>query len=121
MSDDKHHQDLAAQIKEYHQIGEFDKALEISAGALESNPADLEAYGSRWKLVADMFPEEEAKRKIRPEIESLLQTNTETQELLNTAYWGYRGLAGQTMFQGYCLTRCCNTPEPKFIRVHYSG
>ena len=94
MSDDKHQQDLAAQIKEYHQIGEFDKALEISAGALESNPADLDAYRSRWELVADMLPEEEAKRKIRPEIESLLQTNTETQELLNTAYWGYRGLAG---------------------------
>ena len=94
MSEDEHQQDLAAQIKEYHQIGEYDKALEISAGALESNPVDLDAYRSRWELVADMFPEEEAKGMIRPEIESLLQTNDETQELLNTAYWGYRGLAG---------------------------
>ena len=94
MSEDKQQQDLAAQIKEYHQIGEFDKALEISAGALESNPVDLDACRSRWELVADMFPEEDAKGKIRPEIESLLRTNDETQELLNTAYWGYRGLAG---------------------------
>ena len=94
MSDDTHQQDLATQIKEYHQIGEFDKALEISARALESNPADLEAYRSRWRLIADMFSEEEAKEKVCPEIESLLGTQHETPEVLSTAYWGYRSLPG---------------------------
>lgn len=94
MSEVNHPQDLATQIKEYHQIGEFDKALEISAGALESNPADLEACGSRWRLIAEMFSEEEAQGKIRPEIESLLRTNEETPEVLEAAYWGYRRLPG---------------------------
>ena len=37
MSDDKQQQDLATQIKNYHRSGEFDKALEISALALESD------------------------------------------------------------------------------------
>ena len=94
MSDATHQQDLATQIENLHQSGEFGKALEISERALESNPADLEAYRSRWNLMADMFSEEDAKDKIRPEIESLLQTNAETPEVLSTAYWGYRGLAG---------------------------
>ena len=62
MSIDNHQQDLATQIREHHRSGEFDKALEISARALKSNPADLEAYGSRWELIAEMFPEEEAKK-----------------------------------------------------------
>ena len=45
MTDSNHQQDLAAQIKNYQQAGEFDKALEISARAVESNPADLDVYG----------------------------------------------------------------------------
>ncbi len=44
MSDGKQQQDLATQIKTLHKSGEFDKALEISALALESDPMDLEAY-----------------------------------------------------------------------------
>ena len=94
MSDATHQQDLATQIEKLHQSGEFGKALEISGRALESNPADLEAYRSRWNLIADMFSEEDAKEKIRPEIECLLRTEQETPEVLSTAYWGYRGLAG---------------------------
>ena len=47
MSDNNHQQDLATQIRKHHRSGELDKALEISARALESNPADLKAYGSR--------------------------------------------------------------------------
>ena len=90
MSNDNHQQDLATQIREHHRSGEFDKALEISAHALESNPADLEACGSRWRLIAEMFPEEDAKRRIHPEIESVLGTHPETPEVLETAYWGYR-------------------------------
>ena len=63
MSDDKHQQDLATQIKNYHRSGEFDKALEISNRVLKSDPSDLEAYDSRWRLIAEMFPEEETKKK----------------------------------------------------------
>ena len=94
MSDDNHQQDLAAQIREHHRSGELDKALEISARALKSNPADLEAYGSRWELIAEMFPEEEAEKRIQPEIESLLETHSGTPEVLEIAYRGYRCLPG---------------------------
>ena len=93
MPDDDHQQDLATQIKNYHRSGEYDKALEISARALESDPADLEAYGSRWRLIAEMFSEEDAKERIHSEIESLLRTHPETPEVLETAYWGYRNLS----------------------------
>ena len=92
MSADNLQQDLAKQIREHHRSGELDKALEISARALKSNPADLEAYGSRWELIAEMFPEEEAEKRIQPEIESVLRTQPETPEVLWTAYWGYRRL-----------------------------
>ena len=43
-----------------------------------------------------MFSEEDAKQKIRPEIESLLRTHPETPEVLNVAYWGYMDLPGRT-------------------------
>ena len=72
MSADNHQQDLATQIREHHRSGELDKALEISARAMESNPVDLEACDSRWRLIGEMFPEEEANKRVRPEIESLL-------------------------------------------------
>ena len=96
MSDDNRQQNLATQIKNYHRSGEFDKALEISARALESDPVDLEVYDFRWRLIAEMFSEADAKKKIRPEIESLLSTHPETLELLNSAYWGYMELPGRT-------------------------
>ena len=95
MSDDKQQQDLATQIKNYQRSGEFDKALEISASALESDPVDLEAYDSRWELIAEMFSEEDAKKRIVPEIETLLRTQPETPELLYTACWGYKKLPGR--------------------------
>ena len=94
MSDDKQ-QDLATQIKNYHRSGEFDKALEISNRVLKSDPPDLEAYDSRWRLIAEMFLEEEAKNRISPEIKALLKTHPETLELLNAAYWGYMHLPGR--------------------------
>ena len=94
MSNDNHRQDLVTQIREHRSSGELDKALEISARALESNPPDLKACRSRWELIADMFPEEEAKKRIHPEIESVLGTHPETPELLETAYRGYRCLPG---------------------------
>ena len=90
MSNDNHQQDLATQIENHHRSGEFDRALEISARALESNPVDLKACSSRWRLIAEMFPEQEAKKRIHPEIESVLETHPETPEVLETAYWGYR-------------------------------
>ncbi|MDE0187145.1 MAG: TlpA disulfide reductase family protein [Candidatus Poribacteria bacterium] len=93
MTDRNHQQDLAAQIENYYQSGEFDKALEISARALESNPADLDVYGLRWKLIAKMFSEEDAKERIHSEIESLLKTHLETPEVLEAAYWGYRNFS----------------------------
>ena len=95
MSDDNRQQNLATQIKSYHKSGEFDKALEISKRVLESDPPDLEAYHSRWRLIAETFLEEDAKKKILPEIESLLRKHPETPELLNTAYWGYMELPGR--------------------------
>ena len=95
MSDDKHQQDLATQIKNYHRSGEFDKALEISNRVLKSDPPDLEAYDSRWRLIAEMFSEEVAKKRIVPEIETLLRTQPETSELLYTACWGYKKLPGR--------------------------
>ena len=96
MSDDKHQQDLATQIKNHRRSGEFDKALEISKGALKSNPPNLEAYDSRWELIAGMFSEADAKKTISPEIETLLKAHPETPELLNAAYWGYMHLPGRT-------------------------
>ena len=92
MSDDNRQQDLATQIKNYQKSGEFDKALEISASALESDPVDLEAYDSRWELIAEMFSREDAQKRIYPEIETLLRAHPETAEVLTTAYWGYRCL-----------------------------
>ena len=94
MPSDNHQQNLAIQIKDHHKSGEFDKALKISARALESDPVDLEAYDSRWRLIAEMFSAADAKRKILPEIESLLRKHPETPELLNTVYWGYMELPG---------------------------
>ena len=94
MPSDNHQQNLAIQIKDHHKSGEFDKALKISARALESDPVDLEAYDSRWRLIAEMFSEADAKRRILPEIESLLRKHPETPELLNTVYWGYMGFPG---------------------------
>ena len=88
-------QNLATQITNHHRSGEFDKALEISARALESNPANLKAYSSRWSLIGEMFPEEEAKKRICPEIEYTLRTQPETLEVLDTAYWGYMSLPGR--------------------------
>ena len=95
MSDDKQQQDLATQIKNYHRSGEFDKALEISTRALESDPVDLEAYNARWRLIADVFSEADARKRIIPEIETLLRTQPETLELLYTACWGYKKLPGR--------------------------
>ena len=92
MSDDNHQQDLATQIEKLHQTGEFDKALEISTRALEANPSNLRAYGLRWRLIADMFSEAAARKRIQSEIESFLRTQPENPEVLRTAYWGYRGL-----------------------------
>ncbi|MDE0017564.1 MAG: sigma-70 family RNA polymerase sigma factor [Candidatus Poribacteria bacterium] len=89
-------QNLATQITNHHRSGEFDKALEISARVLESNPANLEAYSSRWRLIGEMFPEEEARKKICPEIEYTLRTQPETSEVLDTAYWGYMSLPNRT-------------------------
>ena len=94
MPSDNHQQNLAIQIKDHHKSGEFDKALKISARALESDPVDLEAYDSRWRLIAEMFSGADAKRRILPEIESLLRKYPETPELLNTVYWGYMELPG---------------------------
>ena len=90
MSGNNHQQDLATQIENYHRSGEFDKALEISERAMESNPADMKACSSRWRLIGKMFPEEEAEKRIHPEIESVLRTQPETPEVLETVYWGYR-------------------------------
>ena len=63
MSNDNHQQDLTTQIENHHRSGEFNKALEISERALKSNPADLKAYDSRWRLIGEMFPEEEARKR----------------------------------------------------------
>ena len=55
---------------------------------------DLETYLSQWKLIAETLPEEEARKRIYPEIESLLRAHSENLEVLETAYWGYRCLPG---------------------------
>jgi peroxiredoxin len=88
----KKKQDLATQIKNHQKSGDFDKALEISERALKSDPVDFEAYDARWRLIAKMFSEADAKKRIVSEIEALLRTHPETPELLNTAHWGYRQL-----------------------------
>ena len=95
MTDDKHQQNLATEIENHRKSGEFNKALEISERALKSAPADLKAYKVRWKLIAEVFPEVEAKKRIPPEIEMLLRTQPETPEVLNTAHWGYKYLPGR--------------------------
>ncbi len=83
---------MAAQIESHHKSGDFDKALEVSARALESDPADSEAYRSRWRLVADVFSETAARKRIQSEVASFLRTQPENPEVLKTAYWGYREL-----------------------------
>lgn len=92
---DKKMQDLATRIKNHQKSGDFDKALEISAQALKSDPVDLEAYDIRWRLIVKMFSEADAKKRIIFEIEALLQTHPETPEILNAAYWGYMLLPGR--------------------------
>ena len=92
--DNKHQQNLATQIRMLHKLGEFDKALEVSKRALKSDPPDLEAYDSRWRLITKMFSGADAKKRITFEIETLLRTHPETPELLNGAHWGYRHLPG---------------------------
>ena len=57
---------------------------------------DLEVCESRWRLIADMFPEEEARKRICSEIETLLKIHPETPKVLDTAYWGYMSLPGRT-------------------------
>ena len=57
---------------------------------------DLEVCDSRWHLIADMFPEAEARKRICAEIETLLRIHPETPEVLSTAYWGYMSLPGRT-------------------------
>ena len=91
----KHQQDLATQIKTLHKSGEFEKALEISERALKSDPVDLEAYDARWRLIAKMFSEADAKKRIVSEIEALLQAHPEIPEILNAAHWGYMLLPGR--------------------------
>ena len=107
MPSDNHQQNLAVQIKNHHKSGEFDKALRISARALESDPVDLEAYDARWRLITEMFSEADAKRRILPEIESLLRKHPETPELLNTVYWGYMEFRG----------RAKNVPNSLFDKI----
>ena len=87
-------QDLATQIKNYQKSGDFDKALELSERVLKSEPVDMAAYDARWRLIAKMFSETDAKQRIHAEIETLLRTHPETPELLSTAHWGYRHLPG---------------------------
>ena len=57
---------------------------------------DLEVCDARWGLIAKMFPEEAAKKRICSEIETLLRIHPETPEVLSTAYWGYMTLPGRT-------------------------
>jgi len=92
--EDRKLQDLATQIDTHRKLGEFDKAFEISKRALKSEPPDLEAYDSRWRLITKMFSEVDAKNKITFEIEALLRTHPETLEVLDAAHWGYRLLPG---------------------------
>ncbi|MCY3724176.1 MAG: TlpA disulfide reductase family protein [Candidatus Poribacteria bacterium] len=94
MLNSNHQQDLAIQIEKNYESGEFEKALEISAQALESNPPDLKAYSARWKLIVEMLSEADARKKILPEIEYVLSTHPEKTEALRTAFWGYMRLPG---------------------------
>ena len=57
---------------------------------------DLEVCESRWRLIADMFPEEKGRKRICSEIETLLKIHPETPKVLDTAYWGYMSLPGRT-------------------------
>ncbi len=57
---------------------------------------DLEVCDARWRLIAKMFSEADAKKTIPSEIESLMRIHPETPELLSTAYWGYMNLPGRT-------------------------
>ena len=56
---------------------------------------DLKTYHSRWRRIAETFSEEDARKKVLPEIETLLRKHPETQELLNIVYWGYMELPGR--------------------------
>lgn len=107
MLNSNHQQDLAIQIENHQKSGDFEKALELIDRALKSNPADLKFYSSRWRLIAEMFSEEDAKKRIHTEIETLLQTHPQTSELLKMVYWGYMEFPG----------RAKNVPDSLFDKM----
>ena len=88
-------------------IKEIGKSLGVSANTITSRLhrarrrlqtdqdaliVDLKTYHSRWRRIVETFSEADAKKKILPEIETLLREHPETPELLNTVYWGYMEL-----------------------------
>lgn len=95
MLENKEQQTLSEQINDLCRSREFDKALEISEQVLESNPPDLKAYNTRWELMTDIFSETEAKERIYPEIETVLQTHPESSDLYYTVHMGYKRLPGR--------------------------
>ena len=69
-----------------------------------------------------MFSEEEARKRIRPEIESLLRTHPETPEVLNVAYWGYMDLPGRTKnVPGNLFDKMLQYPRTKIYQAALLG
>jgi RNA polymerase sigma factor (sigma-70 family) len=92
-------------------IKEIGKSLGVSANTITSRLhrarkrlqveqevliVDLETYHSQWRRIVETFSAEDAKKRILPEIETLLREHPETPELLNIAYWGYMELPGRS-------------------------
>ena len=94
MTEDQEQQNLSKQINSLKESGELNKALEISEQALKFNPPNLKAYNSRWNLISEMFSEAEAKDRIYPEIETVLQSLPESSDLYYHVHWAYRRLPG---------------------------
>ena len=94
MSQNKEQQNLTSQIEDFHRSGEFSKALEISQQALKTNPPDLKAYDARWSLMTDMLSEVNAKESVFPEVETVLRTHPESQELYYYTNMAYRRFPG---------------------------
>ncbi len=110
MSDKHNKHNLISHIRDSFEAGEFEQALEISTRALKTDPVDLEVYDLRWQVIARMFSAEEAKEKIHSEVENLLMTQPETEELLDAAYWGYKRIPGGAI----------NVPQSVIDRImHY--
>ena len=63
MSDKHNKNNVISHIRDNFEAGELEQALEMSTRALKTDPVDLKVHELRWRVIAKMFSDEEAKEK----------------------------------------------------------